>query len=78
MIANLSVFVARECVCVCVHPLNKDVSQAIIDTLLSVTANVSFYFIAILALRVKGHSLQERNALGNVLTVDHHVKEIYK
>ena len=42
----------------CVHPLNKDVSQAIIDTLLSVTANVSFYFIAILALRVKGHSLQ--------------------
>ena len=75
--ANLSVFVARVCVCVYVHPLNKDVSQAIIDTLLSVTANVSFYFIAILALRVKGHSLQERNALGNVLTVDHHVKEIY-
>ena len=75
--ANLSVFVTRVCVCVCVHPLNKDVSQAIIDTLLSVTANVSFYFIAILALRVKGHSLQERNALGNVLTVDHHVKEIY-
>ena len=64
--------------CLCVHPLNKDVSQAIIDTLLSMTANVSFYFIAILALRVKGLSLQERNALGNVPTVDHHVKEIYK
>ena len=35
-------------------------------------------FIAILGLRVKGHSLQERNVLGNVLIVDHHVKKIYK
>ena len=42
------------------------------------TANVSFYLIAILALRVKGHSLQEKNFLGNVLFVDHHVKKIYK
>ena len=42
------------------------------------TANVSFYLIAILALRVKGHSLQERNVLGNVVIVDHHVKKIYK
>ena len=34
MIANRSVFVARVGVgvCVCVHPLNKDVSQAIIGT----------------------------------------------
>ena len=32
MIANLSVYVAT--VCVCVHPLNKDVSQAIIGTFL--------------------------------------------
>ena len=28
------------------------------------TANVSSYLIYILALRVKGHSLQERNVLG--------------
>ena len=42
------------------------------------TANVFFYPIAILALRVKGHPLQERNVLGNVLIVDHHVKNIYK
>ena len=40
--------------------------------------NVSFYLIAILALQVKSHSLQERNILGNVLTVDHDVKKIYK
>ena len=38
-------------------------------------ANVSFYLIAILALHVKCHSLQERNVLGNVLIVDHHVKK---
>ena len=33
------------------------------------------FLIAILALRVKGHSLQDRNVLGrgNVLMVDHHV-----
>ena len=37
-----------------------------------------FYLIAILALRVKSHSLQERNVLRNVvLIVDHHVKKIY-
>ena len=36
------------------------------------TAKVSFYLIAILALRVNGHSLQERNVMGNVLIVDHH------
>ena len=33
------------------------------------------YLIAILALRVKGHSLQKRNVLWNVLIVDHHVKK---
>ena len=38
-------------------------------------ANVSFYLIAILALHVKCHSLQERSVLGNVLIVDHHVKK---
>ena len=32
VIANLCVRVASVCVCVCVHPLNKDVSQAIIGT----------------------------------------------
>ena len=37
------------------------------------TANVSFYLIAILALRVKSHSLQERNVQGDVVNVDHHV-----
>ena len=43
------------------------------------TANVSFYLIAILALHVKCHSLQERNALGNVLIIDYHVKKyIYR
>ena len=31
--------------------------------------------IAIFALHVKCHSLQERNVLGNVLIVDHHVKK---
>ena len=35
-------------------------------------ANVSFYLIAILALHVKCHSLQERSVPGNVLIVDHH------
>ena len=35
------------------------------------------YLIAILALRVKGHSLQKRNVLWNVLIVDHHVKKKY-
>ena len=39
------------------------------------TDDVSFYVIAILALRVKSHSLQESNVLGNVLIVDHHVKK---
>ena len=39
------------------------------------TANVSFYLIAILALHVKCHSLQERDVLGNMLIVDHHVKK---
>ena len=38
-------------------------------------ANVSFYLIAILALHVKCHSLQERSVPGNVLIVDHHVKK---
>ena len=33
-------------------------------------ANVSFYLIAILALHVKCHSLQEKSVLGNVLIVD--------
>ena len=40
-------------------------------------ANVSFYHIAILALHVKCHSIQERDVLGNMLIVDHHVKKIY-
>ena len=41
------------------------------------TANVSFYVSAILALRVKSpHSLQERSVLANVLIVDHHVKKV--
>ena len=39
-------------------------------------ANVSFYLIAILALHVKCHSLQEKSVPGNVLIVDHHVKKI--
>ena len=38
-------------------------------------ANVSFYLIAILALHVKCHSLQEKSVPGNVLIVDHHVKK---
>ena len=39
-------------------------------------ANVSFYLTAILAQCAKSqHSLQERNVLGNVLIVDHHVKK---
>ena len=42
------------------------------------TAHVSFYVIAILALRLKGHSLQERNVLGNVNIVDHPIQKIYK
>ena len=37
-------------------------------------ANVSFYLSAILALYVKYHSFQERNVPGNVLILDHHVK----
>ena len=37
-------------------------------------ANVSFYLIAILALHVKCHSLQERSVPGNVLIEDHHIK----
>ena len=41
------------------------------------TANVSFYLLAILAQRVKSHSLQERNVLWNVLIVDQHVKKYY-
>ena len=41
------------------------------------TANVSFYLIAILAHCVKSHSLQERNVLWNMLFVDHHVKKYY-
>ena len=39
------------------------------------TANVSFYLIAILAQLVKSCSSQERNVLWNVLIVDHHVKK---
>ena len=44
------------------------------------TANVTFYLIAILALSVvqSRHSLQETNHTnvpGNVLIVDHHVKK---
>ena len=42
------------------------------------TAHVSFYVIAILALRLKGHSLQERNVLGNVNIVDHPIQKICK
>ena len=38
-------------------------------------ANVSFYLIAILALHVKCHSLQEKSVPGNVFIVDHHVKK---
>ena len=37
-------------------------------------AILSFYLIAILAQRVKSHSLQERNVLWNVLIEDHHVQ----
>ena len=32
VIANLCVFVTGVCVCVHPHPLNKDFSQAVIDT----------------------------------------------
>ena len=40
------------------------------------TANVSFYLIAILTQRVQSqHSLQERNVQGNVLIAHHHVKK---
>ena len=38
-------------------------------------ANVSFYLIAILALHVKCHSLQEKSVPENVLIVDHHAKK---
>ena len=38
-------------------------------------ANVSFYLIAILALHVKCHSLQERSVPGNVLIEDHHIQK---
>ena len=38
------------------------------------TANVSFYLI-VLRLHVKCHSLQERNVPENVLIVDQHVKK---
>ena len=42
------------------------------------TANVSFYLIVILVQRVKSQrSLQERNVLGNVLIVHHHVQKKY-
>ena len=41
------------------------------------TANVTFYLIAILAQLVKSRFLQERNVLWNVLIVDHHVKKNY-
>ena len=41
------------------------------------TAYLSFYLIAILGLRVKRHSLQEENVVGNVLIVDNHVKKIF-
>ena len=41
------------------------------------TAYVYFYLIAIVTLRVKGHSLQERIVLGNLLIVDHQVIYIY-
>ena len=41
-------------------------------------SHVFFHVIAILALRVEGHSLQERNVLGNVLIVDHPIQKIYK
>ena len=42
------------------------------------TADVSFYHIAILVQRVKRHSFQERNVLWNVLIVDHHDKNYYE
>ena len=70
--------------------MNKDVSQAIIVTFyqchfqkmvgwVAFKFSLLFVLIAILALRVKGHSLQERNVLGNVLIVDHRIKQkIYK
>ena len=41
------------------------------------TANVSFYVIAILALYVKSHSLQERDVQGNVLILDQVQKNVY-
>ena len=41
------------------------------------TAYVYFYLIAIVALRVKGHYLQERIVLGNLLIVDHQVIYVY-
>ena len=36
---------------------------------------MSLFIVAILALHVKCHSLQERNVLGNKLIVDHRVKK---
>ena len=82
MIANLSLCVARVCVCVCVHPLNKDVTQAVIHIgtfyqcpFQKMVGWVSFYLIAILALHVLSHSLQERNVPVNVFIVDHHIKK---
>ena len=39
MIAKLFAFVCVACVCVCVHPLNQDISQAIIGTLFSVPSS---------------------------------------
>ena len=69
-------------VCVCVHSLNKDVSQAIIHIgtfyqchFQKMVGWVSFYLIAILALHMLSHSLQERNVLGNVFIVDHRIKK---
>ena len=44
-------------------------------TFLSCKAYVSFYLIAILVLSEKSHSLRERNVLGSVVYVDHHVKK---
>ena len=61
MIANLSVFVAR-CVCVCVHPLNKDVSQAITGTFCQchfqkIVVWVTFKFSLLLMLRFKSFKM---------------------
>ena len=42
--ANRSLCVARVCLCVCVHTLNKDVSQAIIGTFLFFLVPSRFLF----------------------------------